>query len=497
MAKKLAALESENILLKRENQYLKQQVDLLLNQVPVIFYRINKDGVFTDVLGKGLSLLKEQKEDILGNSAFDTEKRWPDLAEAVRDSLKQREAFSRILHTSDGLSYDASQFPVFTSEGEYDGFMGVAFDITPYIKEEKRSNYKDSFLRFFVKHTPAAIAMFDQDMRYIMYSDRWIEDYRLKEVETDLLGQSHYDVFPETPDRWKEVHQRCLRGVTESCEEDPLEREDGTTDYINWVVTPWYTEKNEVGGLIFFHEFVNERVEALQRQKEMAAAVKDSYQRIEDFVYAISQNLQDPLESAMLLIDYLQQHHQNRASGPKVIQFLRIHLARISRIVTELKDYASIEDSRGKRKVDLADVIERVLENLQENIPQGETEIMFENLPEIHANEFEMIALFQHLLGNALRYAGGGGLQVNLSAEQKGENWLIQVKDNGPGISQDRQQELFDVFRTSDSDNSEQGYGISLPMARRIVERMNGKIWVESELGKGSTFLIEFPAIKS
>ncbi|QNN24519.1 PAS domain-containing protein [Planctomycetales bacterium ZRK34] len=123
-------------------------------------------------------------------------------------------------------------------------------------------------LHLFVDYTPAAVAMFDRQMRYIAYSQRWIEDYNLS--DEDLVGRTHYEVFPETPPRWKEIHQRCLAGEVDSCECDPFERVDGHTDYVRWMIHPWYNDPpGHVGGIIMFTEVITNRVETERTQKLM------------------------------------------------------------------------------------------------------------------------------------------------------------------------------------------------------------------------------------
>lgn len=489
---RISELEAENTRLKNTNEALESRLEFVLEKVPMLFFQIDKNGIFRDICGKGLKLLANTKEEVIGMSAFEMGKRWPEMGDAVQRSLRG-EAFSKVLHTADGKSFNATQVPIHDDQGKFDGFMGVAFDITPHVKEEKRSRYKDSFLRFFVKHTPAAIAMFDRNLNYMMYSDRWVEAYKLQDEE--LLGRNHYEVFDDIPDRWKEVHQRCLRGVTESCEEDVYVRSDGYTDYVNWVITPWFTEKNEVGGLIFFTELVTEKVENKKRQKEMSRTVRLSLQRTQEFVYALSQNLRDPLESARLLVDYIGENLESdkRTSLPRTISFLYTHLSRMTRMVDELHEYASGDDKSGKHKLDLAEVIEQVLSNLGPHLSHDETLVRYENLPTIQANEFEMIALFQHLLGNSIRYYQGKKLEINIKAQEEQDHWLVSVSDNGPGIHEEDQKEIFDLFRQLDADQSLMGTGISLPMSRRIVERMGGQIWVESQIGVGTTFWISLP----
>ena len=137
---------------------------------------------------------------------------------------------------------------------------GANRDITSSKRAEQAVRESEDQLRMFVQHTPAAVAMFDRDMKYIVYSQRWLSDYKLG--DQDLVGRSHYEIFPEIPERWKQVHQRCLAGAIESEEEDPFHRANGTIDWIRWDVRPWRRADGDIGGLIMFTELVTARKHA-------------------------------------------------------------------------------------------------------------------------------------------------------------------------------------------------------------------------------------------
>ena len=115
-------------------------------------------------------------------------------------------------------------------------------------------------LRHFIQHSPAPVVMFDRDMRYLIVSDRWSKDFHLN--HGDLTGRLHYEVFPEIPERWKQIHQRCLAGATESCERDQFIRADGSLDWVKWEIRPWHDAKGGIGGIILFAEIINDRVQA-------------------------------------------------------------------------------------------------------------------------------------------------------------------------------------------------------------------------------------------
>src|SRR5262249_12620372 len=93
--------------------------------------------------------------------------------------------------------------------------------------------------------------------RYLMVSKRWLADFRVQGA--DLIGKSHYDVFPEIPEHWKEVHRRCLQGAVERCEEEGFVRNDGAGDWTRWEVRPWYRNNGQIGGSVIYVENITQR----------------------------------------------------------------------------------------------------------------------------------------------------------------------------------------------------------------------------------------------
>ncbi|MBL7961307.1 PAS domain-containing protein, partial [bacterium] len=112
----------------------------------------------------------------------------------------------------------------------------------------------------------ASIAMFDANMKYIAASRRYMDDYRLS--RRDIVGKSHYDVFPEISDRWKEIHRRCLEGAIEKAEADPFPRQDGSIDWVRWEIHPWYEQGGKIGGIFLFSEVITERILAENKIKQ-------------------------------------------------------------------------------------------------------------------------------------------------------------------------------------------------------------------------------------
>jgi PAS domain S-box-containing protein len=128
--------------------------------------------------------------------------------------------------------------------------------------------YNQDYIGLFMAYTPVAIAIFDCQMRYISMSHRWLENHSLG--DEDIIGRSHYEVFPDISPYWREIHQRCLAGAIEKSEEDAHPRPDGTTDWLRWEIHPWYTESGAIGGIIIFSEVITAR-----KQTEIALAASE------------------------------------------------------------------------------------------------------------------------------------------------------------------------------------------------------------------------------
>lgn len=129
---------------------------------------------------------------------------------------------------------------------------------------------QEEILRLFIKYVPSGVAMFDRQMRYLMASQRWIDDYGLDSAES-LVGRSHYDLFPEISARWRQIHQRCLAGATEKCEADSFERLDGSIQWLRWEIRPWYQANQTIGGIVIFAEDITDR-QHIETQRQQALA---------------------------------------------------------------------------------------------------------------------------------------------------------------------------------------------------------------------------------
>ncbi|WP_445255177.1 PAS domain-containing protein [Oculatella sp. LEGE 06141] len=223
--------------------------------------------------GEALQAAGLNSEDLIGKTIWDALD--PTLAASYEPCFRQvlnGKPFS-VEHESHDRYYISHGTPLYNDCGEVYAVLVMSYDISDrkHVEAERQQTEvalreSEEKLSLFIKHAPAAMAMFDRELRYLAYSQRWIEDYDLTEP---MIGRSHYEVFPEISEAWKQIHQNCLAGAIEKSDDDCFNRLDGSVDWLKWEARPWFNAAGEIGGIVIFAENITDRklAEAELRQK--------------------------------------------------------------------------------------------------------------------------------------------------------------------------------------------------------------------------------------
>ena len=173
--------------------------------------------------------------------------------------------------------------PVRDGEGQLLAVEGITRDVTERQQAEAALTHSRDLMRYIIEHDQSAVAVHDRDLKYIYVSQRYLHDYGVK--ERDVIGKGHYEVFPDLPQKWRDVHQRALAGEALSADDDPYVREDGSVDWTRWDCRPWYEADGSIGGIIVYTEVITERKrvnEALRQSEERFRRVSEA---TSDFAY--------------------------------------------------------------------------------------------------------------------------------------------------------------------------------------------------------------------
>ncbi|WP_299461257.1 PAS domain S-box protein [uncultured Microscilla sp.] len=225
-------------------------------------------------------------EDVFQNSLSDfTDRLHTDDQDRVADALqvalenktKYDISYRAVDQQGNIKNIMAKGTAIYDTEDNPVNMIGTCIDITKQLALEQEKHNVKTQLEIFIKHTPVAIAMFDQDLCYLQASHRWYKDYQL--VNTTIIGKKHYDIFPEILQmpEWLAIHQRCLNGEVIKMEEDPFLRNNGQTQWLRYEIHPWYTENGQVGGIIMFTEDITFRKQIEIQLQQSEAKFKAAF----------------------------------------------------------------------------------------------------------------------------------------------------------------------------------------------------------------------------
>ena len=361
------------------------------------------------------------------------------------------------------------------------------------------ADHERRLLDLFVEHAPAGLALFDSRMRYLAASRRWRVDYKLP---AEIVGQSHYELIPEIPEQWKEVHRRALAGEVLSADEDRFERVDGSVQWVRWETRPWYDGAGAIGGIIIAAEEVTEHhrareaVEAAREEAERANRAKD------EFLAMLGHELRNPLAPIMTAL-HLMRLRAGDDCYPRERGIIERQANHMLRLVEDLLDVSRI--TRGKVRlvrepIELSKVVAKSLEMTSPLFESAKHHLHVDVPPEgliVDADPGRLSQVVSNLLTNAAKYTPEGG-RVEVTVRREDAHVVLRVSDSGTGIPPELLPDLFERFVQGRQglDRSRGGLGLGLAIVKSFVEMHGGTVRAESPgAGRGSIFTVTLPLL--
>ncbi len=371
--------------------------------------------------------------------------------------------------------------PRFDQDDSFVGFVGIGVDVTDR-KETERAlrqanrvleeqtaalQAREELLKSFVTHVPAAVEMFDRDMRYLQVSDRFCADYSV--ISSEILGRSHYEVFPDLPERWTEMHRRGLAGETLRAEEDRWDREDGTV-WLRWEIRPWRNLDGVQGGILIFSEDITQRKLAEAALLEMSRKLIDAHEQERT---RIGRELHDDIVQQLVMLAV-------QLDG--VRQDIPDSVSELSRVIVDLRDQTAdiMEDVQSlshelhSSKLEYLGIVEAMKNFCKEFGEHQRLEIDFQShdMPAALPTELSLslFRVLQEALRNATKHSGVKRFEVKLWGSA--EEIQLTVSDLGAGF---------------DPEAATKGTGLGLMSMQERLRLVGGELSINSKPSRGTT----------
>jgi PAS domain S-box-containing protein len=349
-------------------------------------------------------------------------------------------------------------------------------------------------LSLVASKTDSAVIITNSD-----FEINWVNDafQRLSGYElSEIAGKSSQDLLHGSATDFATIqfmHQRLNAKETFVGELEQYHK-NGSTFWSQVSITPIVDHAGEIVEFITLQDDITERKIAENKIRDYLKDLEKTNKELDEFAYVVSHDLKAPLHAISNLTGWIEEDMKGKFSDETSSNFniIKSRVARMEDLINGLLEFARTNHKKGEKAiVDLNEFINEVIEFCA--VPPNCSIAIHGKLPVLFGDKIKFQQIFANLIGNAIKYNDKPEINIQISAEEKEHDWLIVVKDNGPGIDSRFYEKIFVIFQTLNPRDTVESTGVGLAIVKKIIEEEGGEIWVESVLKKGSEFKFTWP----
>ncbi len=402
--------------------------------------------------------------------------------------------------------YEARYSPLFEGGSLVGGFVMVR-DVTDHKRSEEQLRESENRFRTLADSAPVLLWMSGTDGLCNFFNSGWMK-FTGRSLEEEVGTGWAEGVHPEDFQNCMDTYLSAFVARKSFRMEYRLRRWDSEYRWVLDQGMPRYEPgggfAGYIGSCIDLTDFREAHQALLRMNDELDLRVKERTEELsrsnadlEQFAYVASHDLQEPLRIISSYLCLLEERCRGQVAGDaaKYINYAVDGAKRMQELIRDLLAYARLDQAESPPvAVDCNEAVGIALENLSQTLAETGGKVMREALPTVSADRTLITQLFQNLIQNALKFHGENTPVIHIRAKRAKSDWLFSVRDNGIGIEPQYGERIFRVFQRLHGRKEYPGTGIGLSICKKIVERQGGRIWMESKLGKGTTFFFTLAA---
>jgi len=386
--------------------------------------------------------------------------------------------------------------PIVDNKGWVTGINGTSKDITERRNIENNLRSSEERILMTTKAAKVGIWEWDAEADQLTWDDTMFDLYGLPKNRTPKMAEVWKDlVHPKDSAQIMQEFKTALKQERKFDSEFRLIRKDKSIQHIRTVGEVHRNEQGRAIRMIGVNWDITKEKEA-KKQELRAKELEVKNRELEQFAYVASHDLREPLRTLKSFSELLSTRYGSKfdTKAKKYLGFISESASRMDEVVKSLLDYSRIGRKSNIRKINCQQLLNDLLIDLETLISESEAKFIISSLPTIVGYEMEFRMLLQNLISNALKFRRKNVKPViEISVKNEVDQWVFCIKDNGIGIDSRYHQKIFVIFQQLHLRHEYEGTGIGLAHCKKIVDLFNGKIWLEAEPGKGSSFYFTVP----